>query len=124
MFDAGLKLCLLLFHLLLQTVTKPQHRTPATNATSKQRTAVMAAVAAADRLVSGAEIRIEERKMEQMRSEVKRMNDSASEMDYLCTSAEGQGSTFHLPHKAMFSFPLVETQADTGSVSLSPQHCF
>ena len=94
------------------------------NATSKQRTAVMAAVAAVDRLVSGAEIRIEERKMEQMRSEVKRMNDSASEMDYLCTSAEGQGSTFHLPHKAMFSFPLVETQADTGSVSLSPQWCY
>ena len=46
----------------MQTVTKPQHRTPAMNATSRQRTAIMAAVAAVDKLVSGAEIRIEERK--------------------------------------------------------------
>ena len=73
MFDAGLELCPLLFNLLMQTVTKPQHRTPATNAISRQRTAVMAAVAAVDKVESGAETRIEERKMEQMRSEVKRM---------------------------------------------------
>ena len=73
MFDAGLELHPLLFHLLMQTVTKPQHRTPAMNATSRQRTAVMAAVAAVGKLVSEAEIRIEKRKMEQMRSEVKRM---------------------------------------------------
>ena len=57
----------------MQTVTKPQHRTPVLNPTSRQITAVMVAVAAVDRLLSGTGVRIEERKMEQMRSEVKRM---------------------------------------------------
>ena len=58
MFDGGLELCPFLFHLLMQTVTKAQHRAPAMNATSRQTTAVMAMVAEVDRLLSGTGVNI------------------------------------------------------------------
>ena len=49
-----------MFHLLMQTVSNTPHTVPAMNATSRQRTAVMAAVAAVDRLLSRTGVRIDE----------------------------------------------------------------
>ena len=56
-FGAGLELRPFLFHLLIQTVIKAPHRVPVMNATSRQTTAVMAAAADVDRLLSGLGIR-------------------------------------------------------------------
>ena len=78
------------------------------NVTSEQTTVVMAAVAAVDRLLSGTGVRIDEDRF-----------IWKDKYLYLCTSSEGQDSTSHLPHTAMSSFPLVETQSDTGRISLS-----
>ena len=53
-----------MFHLLMQTVSYTPHTVPAMNATSEQTTAVMATVAAVDRLFSGVGIKSEDRKAE------------------------------------------------------------
>ena len=56
-FDAGLGPCPFLLHLMMQTVSKLPHRAPAMNATNTQTTAVMAMVAAVDKLFSGTGIK-------------------------------------------------------------------
>ena len=52
---AGLELCPFLFHLMMQTVSKAPHIVPVMNITSEQITAVMATVAAVDKLASRVE---------------------------------------------------------------------
>ena len=58
-FGAGLELRLFLFHLLMQTVSNT-HTVPAMNATSRQATTVIAAVAAVDRLLFATGVRTDE----------------------------------------------------------------